>query len=333
MAASGTHVVRQRRDPERHRAAQRHHGPGPGRGQRHRRTPILIVAGATLRSPGRLVRSGGAPSAPTRSQQARPWPASRAGYGTTVAALASANGIANPNLIVIGPLLQVPGAARPGTTGATRDRRRRGTAAARAAPHGPVGARPSPASRPATGIRSSRPHRHGTAWSTASSTPPTRLVLFDPGTLPGSGAASTPGTQTHTVAQRRDPQRHRRDVRRLGSSHRQAIGISDVEPHPRRPDPHDPGLDRVGGIRLPGARAHLLQRLGLPPQRRAPSRRHRHLRPAGHPGRGRRSSGWVDIATGSIGGHQFRLTPRRLAVVRQPPRPLRQAGLGAAPAT
>lgn len=77
----------------------------------HLSNPNLIVTGQTLRVPGsarvtsvHVVRAGETLSAI----------ASR--YGTTVDRLAASNHIANPNLIVAGQHLKVPGSAAPATT-------------------------------------------------------------------------------------------------------------------------------------------------------------------------------------------------------------------------
>ncbi len=70
----------------------------------HLSDPNLIVAGQRLRIPGS--RSGGRRSHTVRPGQTLSEIASR--YGTSVAAVARANKISNPNLIVVGQRLRIP---------------------------------------------------------------------------------------------------------------------------------------------------------------------------------------------------------------------------------
>ena len=156
--------------------------------------PNLIMAGTTLKLPGSA--TGGGSAAASHTVRAGDTLASIAArYGTTVSAIASANGIANPNLIVVGRSLQISGAARPSTTtpGATsggpqlagqRHTVQRGdTIAGIAARYG---------------IRTA----DLIAWNglvDGKIYDTTRLVLFNPGTLPAiGGSTSTPGG-THVV--------------------------------------------------------------------------------------------------------------------------------------
>ena len=85
--------------------------------------PNLIVAGTTLRIPGGSPRSSPAqPSAPATGRHevasGETLSSIAARYGTTVAALSRANQLADPNLIVAGTTLRVPGEASAGAQGA-----------------------------------------------------------------------------------------------------------------------------------------------------------------------------------------------------------------------
>lgn len=305
IAASGTHVVRSgetlssiaQRNGTTVKALVEANGIA---------NPNLIVAGATLKIPG--AGGGSTPSAATHQVRAGETLASIAArYGTTVSALAGANGIANPNLIVVGRSLQIQGTARPSTTGA---------------PTSSSGGPQLPGQRHTVqygdtiaGIAA----RYGirtadlVAWNglvDGKIYATTRLVLFNPGALPTSGGtgSSTPGG-THVVQTGQtlssiaskygvsstsiasangisDPNRIRagQTLTIPGSSGATASGF--VCPVPGATFFNDWGFPRSGG------RAHAGTDLFAPRGTavRAPA------------------AGQVDVATGSIGGKQFRLT-------------------------
>lgn len=77
--------------------------------------PNLIIAGRSLNIPGRsdsfAAPSGGSRQHVIRSGETLSGIAAR--YGTSVAALARTNGISNPNLIIAGRTLTIPGASSP----------------------------------------------------------------------------------------------------------------------------------------------------------------------------------------------------------------------------
>src|SRR5690606_30592767 len=109
IAASGTHVVRSgdtlgsiaQRNGTTVQALVEANGIA---------NPNLIVAGTTLKIPGAGGSGSGSASAGSHTVKAGDTLASIAArYGTTVSALASANGITNPNLIVVGRSLQLQG--------------------------------------------------------------------------------------------------------------------------------------------------------------------------------------------------------------------------------
>ncbi|MCL8207798.1 MAG: LysM peptidoglycan-binding domain-containing protein [Actinomycetia bacterium] len=87
----------------------------------HLADPNLILAGQVLTVPGPAAVSAAAaaPAATTTSatyvvQPGDTLSAIAARFGTTVAALAAANGLANPNRILVGQTLRVPAAPAPG---------------------------------------------------------------------------------------------------------------------------------------------------------------------------------------------------------------------------
>ena len=269
--------------------------------------PNLIMAGTTLKIPG----GGAAPSSPavaTHTVRSGDTLASIAArYGTTVSALASANGIANPNLIVVGRSLQVQGTARPVTTGA---------------PSAPSsGGKQLPGQRHTVqygdtiaGIAA----RYGirtvdlVAWNglvDGKIYATTRLVLFDPGSLPAiGGSTSTPGG-THVV---QSGQTLSSIAGRYGvsaSSIAKANGISDPNRIRIGQTLTIPGSTGSGGggfvCPVPGST--FFNDWGFP---RSGGRSHAGtdlFAPRGTAVRAP-ASGFVEIATGSIGGKQFRLT-------------------------
>ena len=221
-------------------------------------------------------------------------------FGTTVAALAAANGISNPNLIVVGRSLAVSGS-------------------------GGGGGGVTPASSGGSGVQLSgqrhqvRPgdtiagiaRRYGISqadfvrWNGLSDGKlyaTTSLVLYNPGTLPGTTSS---GPQTHTVSQ---GETLSGIAGRYGTSS-QAIASAS-------------GLASVNSIRIG-------QKLTIPgssgSSARCPVPGATFFNDWGFPRSGGRShsgndlfaprgtpvlapvSGWVDVATGALGGNQFRL--------------------------
>ncbi len=304
MAASGTHVVRSgetlsaiaQRNGTTVRALVQANGIS---------NPDLIVAGTTLTIPGSSSGGGGASVGSHQVAAGETLAGIASRYGTTVAALASANGISNPNLIVVGRSLQVQGAARPSTAGA---------------PATSSGGRQLPGQRHTVqrgetiaGIAG----RYGirtadlVAWNglvDGKIYATTRLVLFNPGTLPGTGGAtSTPGG-THVVQSGQSLSSIAARYGVSASSIATANGISDPNRIRVGQSLTIPGRSSGGGsfvCPVPGAT--FFNDWGFP---RSGGRSHAGtdlFAARGTPVRAP-SSGRVEIATGSLGGNQFRLT-------------------------
>lgn len=258
--------------------------------------PNLIAAGETLTIPG---GEGAASTYTVRSGDTLADIAAR--HGTTVSVLARANGISNPNLIVIGKTLTVLGDAT---------------------------ASPVPKATPASGGKQLPGQRHtvrsgetisgiaarygisakdlsawnglvdGKLYATA------RLVLYNPGTLPSGG-----GGGVHTVAPGETLSEIAGRYGVSSSTLASTNGISD----PRRLQVGQkltiPGSSGSGGgsfsCPVPGGR--YMNDWGFP---RSGGRSHAGtdvFASRGTPVRAP-ASGRVDIATGKIGGKQFRLT-------------------------
>lgn len=259
--------------------------------------PNLIAAGETLTIPG---GEGAASTYTVRSGDTLADIAAR--HGTTVSVLARANGISNPNLIVIGKTLTVLGDAT---------------------------ASPVPKATPASGGKQLPGQRHtvrsgetisgiaarygisakdlsawnglvdGKLYATA------RLVLYNPGTLPSGGG----GGGVHTVAPGETLSEIAGRYGVSSSTLASTNGISD----PRRLQVGQkltiPGSSGSGGgsfsCPVPGGR--YMNDWGFP---RSGGRSHAGtdvFASRGTPVRAP-ASGRVDIATGKIGGKQFRLT-------------------------
>jgi len=265
--------------------------------------PNLIIAGTTLKVPG--AAGGGSSSAGSHTVAAGDTLASIAArYGTTVSAIASANGISNPNLIVVGRSLQVSGAARPSTPapGASSEGRqlagqrhtvqRGDTIAGIAARYG---------------IRTA----DLIAWNGLVDGKiyfTTRLVLFNPGTLPAvGGTTSTPGG-THVVQSGQSLSSIASRYGVSASAIATANGISDPNRIRVGQTLTIPGSSGGGGgfvCPVPGAT--FFNDWGFP---RSGGRAHAGtdlFAPRGTPVRAP-ASGHVEIATGNLGGKQFRLT-------------------------
>ncbi len=264
--------------------------------------PNLITAGSRLTIPG----GGGGRAAASHTVRAGETLASIASrYGTTVSALAGANGIANPNLVVVGRSLQISGAAQPSTgSGAASTGGRQLAGQRHTVQRGDTIA--GIAGR--YGIRTA----DLVAWNglvDGKIYATTRLVLFNPGNLPGVGGTTSSPGGTHVVQSGQSLSTIASRYGVTASSIAQANGVTDpnrirsgqtltipggssggggtfVCPVPGATFFNDWGFPRSGG------RAHAGTDVFAP--RRTPVRA-----PVG---------GRVDIATGTIGGKQFRLT-------------------------
>jgi len=261
--------------------------------------PNLILAGETLTIPGA--------DRPTTAYTVRAGDTLAgiaARHGTTVSALAGANGISVPNLVVVGSTLNIPGNATDSTPDTTTTSGRSG------AKQLPGQRHTVRAGETIAGIAA----RYGIAaadlitwnglvdgklYATA------RLVLYNPGSLPtvGGGAgthtvavgetlseiASRYGVSSSTLASRNrisDPRRLQAGAKLTipGSSRGGAASFACPVPGGRYMN--DWGFPRSGGRSHAGT--DVFASRGTPV--RAPA------------------SGIVDIATGKIGGKQFRLT-------------------------
>ena len=305
MAASGTHVVRSgetlgsiaQRNGTTVAALVEANGIA---------NPNLIVAGSTLKIPGG--GSAASTSSGTHTVRSGDTLASIAArYGTTVSALASANGITNPNLIVVGRSLHIQGGASSaaGSPAAPKSGGKQLPGQRHTVQYGDTIA--GIASR--YGIRSAdlvawNGLADGKIYAT------TRLVLFDPGSLPTSGGSSTPGG-THVV---QSGQTLSSIASRYGissSSIAKANGISDPNRIRSGQTLTIPGSSgsagEGGGFVCPVPGSTFFNDWGFP---RSGGRSHAGtdvFAPRGTPVRAP-ASGLVETATGSIGGKQFRLT-------------------------
>ena len=221
-------------------------------------------------------------------------------FRTTTSAIAKANGIADPHRIRIGTSLTVAGSGGSGTP------------AAPAASSGRQlsGQRHTVRSGDSIyGIAS----RYGVSqadfvrWNglvDGKLYATTSLVLYDPGTLPGTSAAT--GPVTHVVAR---GQTLSAIASRYGSSSSaiaKASGLSNVNSIRVGQKLTVPGGSGSAAVRCPVPGGTFFNDWGFP---RSGGRAHAGndiFAPRGTPVYAP-VSGWVDVATGSIGGHQFRL--------------------------
>ena len=264
--------------------------------------PDHIVAGSKLRIPA----SGGsaAPAAATSYvvKQGDTLGRIASRFGTTVAAIARANNISDPNRIRIGTTLAVTGSS--------------GGSGAPAAGAGSSGGRQLAGQRHTVrpgetiyGIAS----RYGLSqadfvrwnglvdgklYATA------RLVLFDPGTLPGTSA--TAGPTTHVVGRGDTLSSIASRYGSTSSAIATASGITDVNSIRIGQRLTVPAAGTSGSVRCPVPGATFFNDWGFP---RSGGRAHAGndmFAPRGTPVIAP-VGGWVDHATGTIGGHQFRL--------------------------
>lgn len=264
----------------------------------------LIVVGQTLKIPGSSGGGGGGGgSATPQTYVVRPGDTLSTiakKFGTTVAAIAAANGISNPNLIAAGRQLAVSGSGGGGTTA-------------------PIAGTPS-IGRQLRGQRHSVvsgdtiagiARRYGISqadlvrWNGLSDGrlyATTRLVLYNPGSLPGT-SASGPGT--HTVARGETLSAIAGRYGTTSSAIASASGLSNVNSIRIGQELTIPGSSG-SGFRCPVPGASFFNDWGFP---RSNGRSHAGndlFAPRGTPVYAP-VSGWVDVATGTIGGHQFRL--------------------------
>ena len=312
VAASGTHVVR---SGESLHTIARDHGTTvralvEANGISN---PNVILTGQELTIPaGSAGSSGGEGSGSSggtytvRSGDTLAGIAAR--HGTTVAAIAAANGISNPNLIVIGRSLHLVG----GGTGG--------------------GAPTVPSAQPGSGPQLTgqrhtvRPgetiagiaRRYGIrtedliAWNglvDGKLYATTRLVLFNPGGLPSFGGGAGTAGGTHTIT---DGQTLSSIAARYGVSSKaiaEANGIADpnrIRAGQRLTVPGTAG-DGGGGFLCPVPGGSFFNDWAFP---RSGGRSHAGTDVFAERGTPVRApvAGVVEVATGSIGGKQFRLT-------------------------
>jgi LysM repeat protein len=310
LSASGTHVVR---SGESLHTIARKHGTTVGALVEANgiKNPNLILAGQQLTIPsggggGGSSSTGGGQTHTVRSGDTLAGIAAR--YGTTVSALARANGIANPHLIVIGRSLHVQGtatpAAAPPATPASGSSGTQVTGQRHAVQPGETIA--GIARR--YGISADDLIRwnglvDGRLYAT------TRLVLFDPGSLPTFSGATTTSGATHTVAPGQSLSSIATRYGVSSSAIASANGIADPNRIRAGQQLTIPGTtgSTGGGFACPVAGARFFNDWAFP---RSGGRAHAGtdlFAPRGTPVRAP-VSGFVEVATGAIGGKQFRLT-------------------------
>lgn len=303
LAASGTHVVRSgetlgtiaARNGTSVRALVDANGL---------RDPNLILIGQRLTIPAGTTETG-APTPATTHTVGRgdTLGAIASRHGTTVAAIAEANGITDPNRIRIGQQITVSGTPAGGGSGG-------GSAPAPAPTSGRqlAGQRHTVQSGETLagiarryGIASSDLARwngiiNGQIYAT------TRLVLFDPGALPGT---SNSGPGSHTVA---SGETLSSIATRYGVSASAIASASSLTDHNRLRVGQQltiPGASSI--VRCPVPGGSFFNDWAFP---RSGGRSHAGndiFAPRGTPILAP-ISGRVDVATGALGGHQFRLT-------------------------
>ena len=260
--------------------------------------PNLIVAGQTLRIPGGSSGSGGASSYVVKPGDTLSSIAQK--LGTTVSALARANNIADPNRILIGTTLSLGGSGGGGAVVPTSSGGGRQLAGQR-----------HTVQRGETiyGIAS----RYGIAqadlvrWNglvDGKLYAGARLLLFNPGTLPGSQA--TAGPTTHVVKAGETLSAIAARYGTSASAIARASGLANPNSIVEGQKLTIPSGGSSGSIRCPVPGATFMNDWGFP---RSGGRGHAGtdmFAPRGAPVVAP-VSGHVDHATGTIGGHQFRL--------------------------
>lgn len=272
------------------------------------RDPHLIVVGQELKIPGSGGSGSGGGSYVVAAGDTLGDIAAK--YGTTSRAIAEANNISNPNLILVGRSLNMPGGGvAPSSSGSA----------------------PAPASTSSGKQLPGQYHsvrsgdtiagiarKYGISqadfvrWNglvDGKLYATTRMHLFDPGTLPGVSAPASTGSQTHVVA---NGETLGGIAGRYGSSSKAiaaASGLSNANRIYVGQKLTIPAGSGGGGgdIRCPVPGASYVNGWGFP---RSGGRAHAGIdmfAPRGTPIYAP-VSGRVDVATGTIGGHQFRLT-------------------------
>ncbi|HEU5082716.1 MAG TPA: LysM peptidoglycan-binding domain-containing M23 family metallopeptidase [Acidimicrobiales bacterium] len=309
LAASGTHVIR---NGETLSGIASSHGTTVGAlvEANGLADPDLIIAGQELTIPGGGSAGSGSGGSSTSTYTVRAGDTLAtiaARHGTTVRALAAANGITDPNLIVIGRDLKVLAASgggssapRPISTSGGSGKQLPGqrhtvqpgdTIAGIAARYG----------LSSQDLIAWNGLVDGRIYAT------TRLVLFNPGGLPGAGGSSGGGTHVVASGETLASIASRHGVR--SSAIASANGITDpnrIRVGQKLTIPGSSG-GGGGGIVCPVAGASFFNDWGFP---RSGGRSHAGtdlFAPRGTPVRAP-ASGRLDTAVGTIGGKQFRLT-------------------------
>ncbi len=267
--------------------------------------PSLIVAGQSLEIPSG--GSAGSSSGDTSYvvEDGDTLGAIARKFGTSVRALVEANDITNPNIIHTGKQLAI---AATGSSGGSAPQASGGSGTGVQLPgeRHLVRSGDTVAGIARTyGITQSDFVRwngleDGTIYAD------TRLVLFDPGTLPGTSERSD-SAQSHAVG---NGETLGSIAGRYGSSSSaiaDASGIEDVNQIRVGQTLTIPAEGAGGGARCPVPGSTFINGWGFA---RSGGRSHAGIdmfAPTGTPVYAP-ASGWVDIATGTVGGHQFRLT-------------------------
>ena len=304
MAASGTHVVRSGETLD---AIARRNGTSVRElvAANGIADPNRILVGQTLKIPGTGAPAPAAPSTSTHVVRVGESLSTIARlYRTTVAAIAAANGIADPNRIVAGRALAITAAA-PAAAGAP---------APTSSPTGGAG-RPGQRHTVAVGETiSGIAARYGlttaqlVAWNglvDGKLYATARLVLFDPGRLPGAGPSTGPTTHQVGVGETLSSiaSRYNTTVSAIVTASR----LADPNRIVRGQSLTIPGGGSGASARCPVPGGTFFNDWGFP---RSGGRAHAGndiFAPRGTPVVAP-VAGTVDHAEGSIGGKQFRLT-------------------------
>lgn len=262
--------------------------------------PNLIVAGQSLEIPG---GGGGSGSSTYVVQNGDTLGAIARKFGTSVRALVEANGITNPNLIHAGKTISITGSSSStSTTAALSTGSGSGKQLAGQRHLVKSGETVAGIARK-YGISASDFQRwngiqDGTLYASTS------LLLYNPGSLPGTGSTAD---QTYTV---KNGDTLGAIAGRFASSSSaivKASGLASANKIYVGQKLTIPGSSGSAGARCPVPGARFINGWGFA---RSGGRSHAGIdlfAPMGTPVYAP-ASGWVDIATGTIGGHQFRLT-------------------------
>lgn len=260
--------------------------------------PDLITAGQTLKIPG----SGGSGATTYVVENGDTLGAIARKFGTSVRALVEANGITNPNLIHAGKELAITGSGS--TSSASTPTATSGSGKQLAGQRHLVKSGETVAGIARKyGISASDFQRwngiqDGTLYASTS------LLLYNPGSLPGTGSTAD---QSYTV---KAGDTLGAIAGRFGSSSSaiaKASGLTSANRIYEGQKLTIPGSSGSAGARCPVPGSRFINGWGFA---RSGGRSHAGIdlfAPMGTPVYAP-ASGWVDIATGSLGGHQFRLT-------------------------